>query len=215
MARRTATIAAMSRGLGILCLCVMALVSPARADIDNPNATQKQAFYAKPSVVRVVAVWEIIYTFDGREQKDYIGGTGSGFFVSSDGFVVTNAHVVQEIKEGEEAAKKKSIQRQLGGRYSAYEVEQMLQRISVKITPKAEIVLPDGTKLPYEIRAYGAPVGEGKDVAVIKVDIKNAPNLAIGDSDRIQIQDNVLAIGYPGAADLDDLFDEKSSLGPR
>ena len=65
----------------------------------------------------------------------------------------------------------------------------------MRANPTAEVVLPDGTRLPYVVKAYGAPVGEGKDVAIIKVESKNAPNLVIGDSEKMQVQDKVLAIG--------------------
>jgi len=49
-------------------------------------------------------------------------------------------------------------------------------------------------------------------VAIIKVDAKNAPNLAIGDSDKVSVQDPVIALGYPGVADFEGLFDSKSQL---
>lgn len=207
----------MLRGLGTLCALAV-VASTAAADVENPTAGQKQAFYAKPSVVRIVGVWEVMYSFQGREIKQFVGGTGSGFFVSADGFVATNAHVVQDIKEGEEGAKRKAaaaimkeLEQKLGG--NSEQIEAIASQIRfVKATEKAEIVLPDGTKLPYEIRAYGAPVGEGKDVAILKVDIKDAPNLAIGDSGKVNVQDHLLAIGYPGAADLEGLLDDKSQL---
>jgi len=144
-------------------LCALALVaSTAAADVDNPTAGQKQAFYAKPSVVRIVGVWEVMYSFNGREIKQYVGGTGSGFFVSADGFVATNAHVVQDIKEGEQKAKEKAaaaimkeLEQKLGG--NREQIDAIASQIQfVKATEKAEIVLPDGTKLPYEIRAAGS-----------------------------------------------------------
>ncbi len=42
---------------------------------------------------------------------------------------------------------------------------------------------------------------QGKDVAIVKIEVKNAPILKLGDSDRVQLQDHVTVIGYPGAAD--------------
>ena len=62
------------------------------------------------------------------------------------------------------------------------------------------VIIPDGTALPFEIKNYGAPVGQGenwKDVSVIKIEVKNAPVLVMGDSDKMNLQDHVTVIGYP------------------
>src|SRR5262249_47776730 len=59
---------------------------------------------------------------------------------------------------------------------------------------------------------YGAPIGEGKDCAIIKINSKNAPTLVIGDASKVQIQDRIYVIGYPGVADVQGVLDEKSQL---
>jgi serine protease Do len=61
------------------------------------------------------------------------------------------------------------------------------------------------------VKSYGAPINEGKDVAVLKIEGKNLPTLPLGDSDNIQNQDNIWVSGYPAAADSD-LLSPDSSL---
>jgi len=83
-------------------------------------------------------------------------GVGSGFILSADGYVMTNAHVVQ----GADA-------------------------IYVALTDRRQ----------YKARLIG--VDKLTDVAVVKIDAKNLPTVAIGDSSQVRVGEWVLAIGSP------------------
>ncbi len=76
------------------------------------------------------------------------------------------------------------------------------------------VIIPDGSVYEFEEKQYGAPVGQGKDVAVIKIEVKNAPVLLLGNSDAMKLQDHVTVLGYPGAADTfnSGILDSKSTL---
>lgn len=202
-------------------LGLLLLVAPSAYADDQPSNAQKAAIYAKSSVVRVLGFWEVTFSIGNNSAKEYVGGMGSGFFASADGFVVTNAHVVEDIKKGEEAAKKAALGQLFqklartpdfarASDEQKLEVAEALFKSAI-VTKNNDIVLADGKKMKYEIVQYGKP-GEGTDVAVIKVDTKDAPNLQVADSDRVELQDKVLAIGYPGAADMQGLLDDKSQL---
>jgi serine protease Do len=84
-------------------------------------------------------------------------GIGSGFIVSSDGYVLTNAHVV-----GSDNAE-----------------------VTVKLTDKRE----------FKAKVVG--VDPRTDVAVIKIDARNLPTVAIGDAEHARVGEWVVALGSP------------------
>jgi serine protease Do len=83
-------------------------------------------------------------------------GQGSGFIVSSDGLVLTNAHVVRDAKE-----------------------------VTVKLSDRRE----------FAAKVLGSD--PATDIAVLKIDAKGLPTVQLGDPNKIQVGDYVLAIGAP------------------
>ena len=81
---------------------------------------------------------------------------GSGFIVSPDGIIMTNAHVVKDAKE-----------------------------VTVKLTDRRE----------YRAKVLGADAKT--DIAVLKIDAKNLPTLALGNTKDLKVGEWVLAIGSP------------------
>ncbi len=71
---------------------------------------ERLAMYSKPSVVRIVdgASGQILFQPPGYQGQTYNVSAislGSGFFISSSGYIATNAHVVSTTHDGEEKAK--------------------------------------------------------------------------------------------------------------
>ncbi len=94
------------------------------------------------------------YRQKGTEKKEIGGGTG--FIISEDGMVLTNAHVVSE----EEA--------------------------------DYTVLTNDGKKYPAKVLASDL----FRDLAIIKIEDKEKfPTLKLGDSDKLQIGQTVIAIG--------------------
>lgn len=201
------------------CAVVLAWVGVAAA---QPSGVQKIAMEAKPSVVRVWGAYIATYSIAGEQVQQAIGGTGTGFFITPDGYIATNAHVVSDIHEGDKVAEDqlyKLLLRDIEKTYakqieamSEDQIKSLLRQIKlVNLEKRAYVVLPNGDKLDYEIKQFGKP-GSGRDAAIIKVKTENAPTLVIGDSGRTQIADQIVVLGYPGVADMKELLDEKSQL---
>jgi len=92
-------------------------------------------------------------------EADSGSDTGSGFFLSSDGYVLTNNHVVEAAANG------------------------------------GSITVSISTGKKYSAKIVGRDASY--DLAVIKMDVTGAPTLQLGDSEKVQVGDAVIAIGSP------------------
>lgn len=217
--------------IGAFFLAVTLLPMQPRFVVHAVSEGERLAMYSKPAVVRIVdgVAGQILFQPPGYQGQTYnvsAVALGSGFFISSNGYIATNAHVVSITKEGEEKAKQalfwqmvQQIGQQLGKDPRSLNAGFIDQHSTLQSFQKFHhVIIPDGSSFPFEIKQYGAPTGEsadqGKDVAIVKIEVKNAPILKLADSDKVQLQDHVTVIGYPGAADTfsSGLLSSKSAL---
>jgi serine protease Do len=204
--------------IGAFFLALTLLPMQPRFVVNAVSDGERLAMYSKPAVVRIIdgAAGQMRFHAPNGQTFTYDVqniALGSGFFISSNGYIATNAHVVSTTREGEEKAKQalffnmlQQIAQQIGRDVRSLDQNFFSQRTELVSFQKIHYVFtPDGSNFPFEIKQYGAPTGEstdqGKDVAIVKIEIKNAPILKLGDSDRVQLQDHVTVIGYPAAAD--------------
>jgi len=125
----------------------------------------------KPAVVKVTSetiieqrgfgddLLDRFFNFQPRKQR--VPGIGSGFFISSDGYLITNNHVVKD---------------------------------SVKVKIKT---IDDKE---YTAKIIGTD--PKTDIALLKVNAENLPFIQLGDSDKAEVGEWVLAIGNPLGQDL-------------
>ncbi len=97
----------------------------------------------------------------GQGGREKVSGMGTGFFISADGYILTNNHVVQNA-------------------------------IKVKIT--------DINKKEYVAKKIGTD--PKSDLALLKVEGNDHTFIQLGDSDKVEVGEWVLAIGNPLGQDL-------------
>ncbi|HTB64254.1 MAG TPA: trypsin-like peptidase domain-containing protein, partial [Opitutales bacterium] len=107
---------------------------------------------------------------DANSTDYWFMGVGSGCIISSDGYILTNHHVIEDnvVPTGNGA--------------------------NVTVTTDAVLVkLPDGREFPAKV--IGSD--ESTDLALLKIDAKNLPTIKMADSDKLKVGDIVFAIGNP------------------
>jgi S1-C subfamily serine protease len=215
----------------------------ASANMSQFEQDRRLAMRARPAVVRIIDVCFAEYKYTpGNSSYSYevgYGGLGTGFFINSEGYIATNAHVVQSSHENREGLKKceerlfkefvEKLERDFGKDLgTGLSGNALIAHIKAEITtPKPEriskVLLPNGGSFTFEVKSYGTPIDNssddtsssntiGKDAAVIKISLTDTPSLELGDSDQSNILEPVIVIGYPSVADSFDKLNNESAF---
>jgi len=148
-----------------------------------------------PSVVSVQAKFEL--------TSGTATSTGTGIILSSDGYIITNAHVVQ-ISDTEYTSNNSGGNNGFGNGNDIFSYffgnggngfNSYSTKTVTKNATSVTIVLSYDDETEYEAEIIGADTNS--DIAVLKIDAENLVAAEFGDSDELTMGSKAVAIGYP------------------
>src|SRR5499427_1796822 len=177
---------------------------------DAAPSVQEVLLRAKPAVALVVSevAAEVTVTCPsaGRQQvtPPPVRETGTGWFISPSGWVITNGHVVSPAYRPQPSLERELRERgvrQACGDVSDQTLADAVARAKAKLDPSISVILSNGMRLSATVAKYIPPVaGEGmsgRDLALLKLEATDMPALTLGDSSNAKIGDRVHILGFP------------------
>jgi len=191
---------------------------------NQPDIQQQVRIKSKPAVVRIVTACRASYDYDanGNGKTDDLedsrgisivtGEVGTGFFVDSDGYIVTSSRIVQPAIEGsckdrifrnlvEQITDERNPENISEGKLTEIRTRSKFNDTAAEFF--RGVVLPNGEIVNFEPpeKADVSTEDGGDGAAIIKINISSAPTLKLAEpSVEVELED-VTIIGYPIAAD--------------
>jgi len=221
-------------------LLLSLVVSPAAAQ----PSLQESLLRSKPAVALVVSEVTAQVTLPcptGGEHQvtpPPFRETGTGWFIDTAGWLVTNAHVVAAGKQPapslaaellEKAVRAECVPALLvarglrPGERPDVERDLLRQTVSavektarVKLEPSISVLLSNGVRFAAGVVKYSPPVaGEamsGRDLALLRIEAADMPVLALADSSPPKIGDPLHILGFPGVVLTHELLNASAKL---
>jgi len=199
------------------------------ADAPQMTPEEKRILETSPAVVFIQVWYTGILQIPGYAPKETstMASSGTGFLYRPDGYIITNAHVVEDANLKDSIAQQLRTRRvyQVGlkwiqdnlmhGRMTEEQAKQFLPYIGAS-TPHLEVYLNNHRMYTGEIKVYSDPsfINNGKDVAIVKIDGNNLPTVKLGNSDDVHVGEPLMVVGYPGVAMNSEMIGKQSELVP-
>lgn len=232
------------RFAAIVALALLTTVSATSAEA--PIGVPEAMLRAKPAVAMVIAEVASEVTLDcgggpTTVKPPPFRETGTGWFLDSAGWVVTNGHVVQPAYEKtprwlinqhanravsmaclpkalEKAGLNPGEQPDKEDAIKKKLQDSVLPSAKVSVQAQVFVLVPNGTSLKAQVVKYSPPVAgdpsgmSGRDLALLKVSGENYPILRLADTKVIQIGDPIHIIGFPGVVASHELLNKSASV---
>lgn len=139
------------------------------------NTTSAESAVAEKTGISIVGInvqFQYNDMFFGSSQNQ---GQGSGIIYRSDGYIITNNHVIESA---------------------------MLSNSGNKLAPssKIEVVLPTQEEKPYTATVIGRD--SKTDIAILKINASDLPAAEFADSDKVKVGEKAIAIGNPAGLEF-------------
>ena len=143
--------------------------------VDNTTTTAPASAVAEkvsPSIVGINVTYQYNDMFFGSQSST---GQGSGIIYKSEGYILTNNHVIEAAMDGTSARK-------------------------IANGAKIEVILPNQKETPYTAEVIGRD--ENTDLAVLKINASELPSVDFANSDNVKVGEVSIAIGNPAGLEF-------------
>lgn len=192
---------------------------------DKLTEEQMTAYRVRPPVVLIYSgMFVEVKLKDGQKFQIPNYGSGSGFFINPEGYLVTNGHVVDSYSKyvadkagyADKVFKDFVVQKIVaeykqnqGREPTQQEIEQEVQKFIQNFQPEIAnhgainyVLLSNSETMQFEMKKFSPSIPEGgKDIAILKVERENCPVIMLGDSSQLVLQQKIFVVGFPGVVD--------------
>jgi S1-C subfamily serine protease len=201
-------------------IAIALVLLPVAAAAREPSL-QEALLRAKPAVAMVISEVGSEVTLDcgdGRTQTTSpapMRVTGTGWFIGSDGWLITNGHVVAPAYRPPASLRDdqadKAVRAACGRPLPA-----VAARARVTLQPSLFVILSNGIRLSAAVVKYSPPVAgaamSGRDLALLRLEASDMPVLRLADSGRLQTGDRLHIIGFPGVVLTHELLNASAKV---